>query len=86
MHRLPEGGFIIDTPGIREFGIIDFDRNEVSHFFPEIFRASRNCKFNNCLHFNETKCAVLDAVENGEISLSRYESYISILQNEDTFR
>lgn len=86
MHRLPEGGFIIDTPGIREFGIIDFDRNEVSHFFPEIFKTGRGCKFNNCLHVNETKCAVLDAVEAGEISLSRYESYVSILNNEDTFR
>lgn len=86
MHRLPEGGFIIDTPGIREFGIIDFDRFEVSHFFPEIFKIGRNCKFNNCLHFNETTCAVLDAVESGEIALSRYESYVSILHNEDTFR
>ena len=86
MHHLPEGGFIIDTPGIREFGIIDFDRKEVSHFFPEIFKKGRNCKFNNCLHVNETKCAVLDAVGNGEISLSRYESYVSILDNEDSFR
>jgi ribosome biogenesis GTPase len=86
MHRLPEGGFIIDTPGIREFGIIDFDRYEVSHFFPEIFKTGRHCKFNNCLHVNETTCAVLDAVEKGEIALSRYESYVSILNNEDTFR
>ena len=86
MHRLPEGGFIIDTPGIREFGIIDFDRMEVSHFFPEIFKTGRNCKFNNCLHVNEAKCAVLDAISNGEISLSRYESYVSILNNEDSFR
>ena len=86
MHRIPEGGFIIDTPGIREFGIIDFDRNEVSHFFPEIFRTGRECKFNNCLHVNETNCAVLNAVGKGEISLSRYESYVSILDNEDSFR
>ncbi len=86
MHRLPGGGFIIDTPGIREFGIIDFDRMEVSHFFPEIFKTGRNCKFNNCLHVNEAKCAVLDAVSRGEISLSRYESYVSILYNEDSFR
>jgi ribosome biogenesis GTPase len=86
MHRLPQGGFIIDTPGIREFGIIDFDRNEVSHFFPEIFRIGRNCKFNNCLHVNEKTCAVIDAVEKGEIALSRYESYLSIFYNEDSFR
>jgi ribosome biogenesis GTPase len=86
MHRLPEGGFVIDTPGIREFGIIDFDRNEVSHFFPEIFKVGRNCKFNNCHHVNETQCAVIDAVEAGEIALSRYESYLSIFYNEDTFR
>jgi ribosome biogenesis GTPase len=86
MHRLPRGGFIIDTPGIREFGIIDFDRNEVSHFFPEIFRIGRNCTFNNCLHVNEKTCAVIDAVEKGEIALSRYESYLSIFYNEDSFR
>jgi ribosome biogenesis GTPase len=86
MHRLPQGGFIIDTPGIREFGIIDFDKNEVSHFFPEIFSLGRKCQFNNCLHFNETKCAVQDAVAKGEINLSRYESYLSILHNEDSYR
>ena len=86
MHRIPSGGFIIDTPGIREFGIIDFDRNEVSHFFPEIFARGRNCRFNNCLHDSETTCAVKDALASGEIRLSRYESYLSILHNEDTFR
>lgn len=86
MHPLPEGGFIIDTPGIREFGVIDFDKYEVSHFFPEIFSTGRKCQFNNCLHFNETKCAVQDALVKGEISESRYASYLSILHNEDTFR
>ena len=86
MHELPFGGFIIDTPGIREFGTIDFDKYEVSHFFPEIFKAARNCKFNNCLHFNETNCAVLDAVRNDEIALSRYESYVSIMMNQDVFK
>jgi ribosome biogenesis GTPase / thiamine phosphate phosphatase len=83
MHELPIGGFIIDTPGIREFGTIDFDKFEVSHFFPEIFKTGRKCKFNNCLHTSESNCAVLDAVEAGDIALSRYESYISILNNED---
>jgi ribosome biogenesis GTPase / thiamine phosphate phosphatase len=86
MHELPFGGFIIDTPGIREFGTIDFDKFEVSHFFPEIFKIGRECKYNNCLHINESNCAVLEAVERGKIALSRYESYISILHNEDFFR
>lgn len=86
MHHLPQGGFIIDTPGIREFGIIDFDRNEVSHFFPEIFNAGRKCRFNNCLHVNEKQCAVIDGVASGTISESRYASYLSILYNEDTYR
>jgi ribosome biogenesis GTPase / thiamine phosphate phosphatase len=86
MHALPFGGFIIDTPGIREFGTIDFDKYEVSHFFPEIFRAGRNCKYGNCLHYNEANCAVLDAVRNNEIALSRYESYVSIMMNQDVFK
>jgi ribosome biogenesis GTPase len=86
MHTLPFGGNIIDTPGIREFGTIDFDKYEVSHFFPEIFKVGRNCKFNNCLHFNEKNCAVLDAVRNNKIALSRYESYVSIMMNQDVFK
>lgn len=86
MHRLPDGGFIIDTPGIREFGILDFDKYEVSHFFPEIFKAAAGCKFNNCLHVSEKDCAVLRAIENSEIALTRYASYISILNNEDIFK
>jgi ribosome biogenesis GTPase len=85
MHMVPEGGFIIDTPGIREFGTIDFDRYEVSHFFPEIFMVSKGCKFNNCLHTNEKDCAVKPAVESGLIALSRYESYLSILSGQDIF-
>ncbi|MCC7231889.1 MAG: ribosome small subunit-dependent GTPase A [Bacteroidia bacterium] len=86
MHSLPEGGYLIDTPGIREFGTINFDRYEVSHFFPEIFSASRNCRFANCLHLNENACAVKEAVEAGRIAISRFESYLSVLQNEDIFR
>jgi len=86
MHELPFGGFIIDTPGIREFGTIDFDKFEVSHFFPEIFAASSKCKYNNCLHVNEADCAVLDAVNRGQIALSRYQSYVSILNNDDFFK
>lgn len=86
MHPLSEGGYIIDTPGIREFGILDFDKYEVSHFFPEIFKASSGCKFNNCLHKNEKDCAVRQAVEDSQISLTRYASYLSILENEDIFK
>jgi ribosome biogenesis GTPase len=86
MHELPFAGFIIDTPGIREFGTIDFDKFEVSHFFPEIFEKGRKCKYNNCLHVNEADCAVQSAVEAGEIALSRFESYLSILSNEDFFK
>jgi ribosome biogenesis GTPase len=86
MHKFPQGGFIIDTPGIREFGTIDFDKYEVSHFFPEIFAESKNCRFNNCLHTTETDCAVKPAVEEGKIALSRFESYLSILSGQDIFR
>lgn len=86
MHLLPEGGYIIDTPGIREFGTLDFDKFQVSHFFPEIFKYASGCKFNNCLHTNEKGCAVLEAIEDSKISLTRYASYISILNNEDIFR
>jgi ribosome biogenesis GTPase / thiamine phosphate phosphatase len=86
MHLLPGGGYIIDTPGIREFGITGFDHFGISHYFPEIFEVSKNCKFNNCLHTTESECAVKPAVERGEIALSRYESYLSILSGQDIFR
>ena len=72
-------GWIIDTPGIKGFGTIDFEREEVSHYFPEIFRISRDCRFGNCTHTNEPGCAVIEAVEHGEIAMSRYESYLSLL-------
>lgn len=85
-HALPDGGYIIDTPGIREFGIVDFDKHQVSHYFPEIFKASDKCKFNNCLHETEKGCAVIQAVEDSQIALTRYASYISILNNEDVFK
>jgi ribosome biogenesis GTPase len=86
MHMIQDGGFIIDTPGIREFGTIDFNKYEVSHFFPEIFAVSKGCKFNNCLHTNEKDCAVKPAVESGKIALSRFESYLSILSGQDVFK
>ena len=70
---------IIDTPGIKGFGTIDFEREEVSHYFPEIFRIGRACRFANCTHTNEPHCAVQEALEKGEIAISRYESYWSML-------
>jgi ribosome biogenesis GTPase len=83
MFRLPSGGAIIDTPGVKGFGTIDFQKEEVSHYFPEIFEVSRGCKYGNCTHTHEPGCAVLQAVENHEISASRYASYLSIMEDED---
>jgi len=82
MFELSFGGYIVDTPGVRSFGMIDMENDDVSHFFPEIFKVSDRCKFNNCTHTHEPGCEVKKAVENGDISQSRYESYLSIL-NED---
>ena len=79
---LPNGGAIIDTPGVKAFGTIDFERAEVAHYFPEIFRISDDCRFNNCTHTHEPGCAVLAAVEQGEIAYSRFVSYLSILEED----
>jgi ribosome biogenesis GTPase / thiamine phosphate phosphatase len=84
MLELPEGGYIIDTPGIKGFGMIHMDKEEIYHFFPEIFKYAENCQFNNCMHVEEPKCAVIEAVGRGNISPSRYYSYLSILQDQDT--
>jgi ribosome biogenesis GTPase len=84
MFELPQGGFIIDTPGIRELGVIDIEKKELSHFFPEMRALMNQCRFYNCRHINEPGCAVLEAVENGEIELSRYDSYLSIYHGNDT--
>lgn len=81
MIELKNGGFIIDTPGIKGFGTIDMVTSEISHYFPEIFRFSNACKYYNCLHINEPECAVLKALENSYISQSRYHSYLNILQD-----
>ncbi|WP_149914820.1 ribosome small subunit-dependent GTPase A [Sphingobacterium cavernae] len=83
MIDLPFGGKLIDTPGIRELGIVDIEKKELSHFFPEMRAFMNKCRFNNCVHINEPGCVVLDAVENGEIEPSRYESYISMYNNDD---
>lgn len=83
MYDLPEGGRLIDTPGVRGFGTLDFDKHEVSHFFPEIFEAGHECRFSDCLHTEgEPGCAVLEKVEQHLISASRYASYLSILEND----
>lgn len=84
MFELPQGGFIIDTPGIRELGVIDIEKQELGHFFPEMRERMHDCRFNNCRHINEPGCAVLEALEEGEITLSRYESYLSIYHGNDT--
>ncbi len=81
MFPLPgnEGGWIIDTPGVRGFGTIEFDQYEVSHFFPEIFRLSKDCRYGNCTHTHEPACAVREALAENRIAMSRYTSYLSIL-------
>lgn len=78
---LPGGGAIIDTPGVKGFGTIDFEKAEVAHYFREIFQISENCRFSNCTHTHEPGCAVLQAVEQSRISQSRYASYLSIMED-----
>ncbi len=84
MIMLPFGGQLIDTPGIRELGIIDIEQQELSHFFPEMRVLLNDCRFHNCRHINEPGCVVLDAVQNGTIELSRYDNYLSIYHGNDT--
>ena len=81
MIEIEGGGFIIDTPGIKGFGTVSMTREEVSHYFPEIFKFSHKCFYNNCMHLNEPRCAVTEAVENHYISESRYHSYLNILED-----
>ena len=83
MIDLPFGGWLIDTPGIRELGIVDIEKQELSHFFPEMRVLMNKCRFNNCRHINEPGCVVMDAVEEGAIESSRYESYLSMYNNDD---
>jgi ribosome biogenesis GTPase / thiamine phosphate phosphatase len=81
MFDLSFGGSIIDTPGMREFGLVDISRQELSHYFPEMRDRLNNCRFNNCLHYNEQHCAIKDAVAKGEIHEDRYISYLGILDS-----
>ncbi|MDB4023642.1 ribosome small subunit-dependent GTPase A [bacterium] len=84
MFDLADGAKIIDSPGIKGFGLIDIDKNEIGGYFNEIAKLSQNCKFNNCLHNNEPSCAVKKAVDNNEISKSRYNNYLSLLNSDDS--
>jgi len=84
MFDLPFGGSIIDTPGMREFGLVDIPKQELSHYFPEMRRVLHDCQFNNCLHTDEPDCAVKDAVEQEIISVDRYISYCTILESLET--
>ncbi|MDP4207511.1 MAG: ribosome small subunit-dependent GTPase A [Bacteroidota bacterium] len=84
MIELPAGGYLIDTPGIKGFGMTNMDKEEIYHFFPEIFRYAASCQYNNCLHIEEPNCAVKAAVEKGEINAGRYYSYLSILNDEQS--
>ena len=81
MHDLPFGGKIIDTPGMKEFGLIDIEKPELSGYFPEMRARMKDCQFNNCLHINEPGCAVKEAVQDGSISESRYVNYFNILES-----
>lgn len=82
MHKLSVGGFVIDTPGIKEFGLTDFNRKEIAERFPEMRRYMHECKFRNCTHVHEPGCAIIEKIQEGAISMMRYESYLSILNDD----
>lgn len=84
MFELPFGGKLIDTPGIRELGIADIEPEELAHFFPEMRSRMHGCKFHNCVHINEPGCAILKALDEGDIEPTRYDSYLSIYHKNDT--
>lgn len=88
MHQLETGGYIIDTPGVKAFGIVDLDKNVMGHYFPEMRALLNQCKFHNCKHLNEPHCAVKAALENGEIHPSRYSTYFDLMNEdqEETYR
>lgn len=87
MFEMKDGGYLVDTPGIRGFGVIDMDKEEISHYFPEMFNLLEQCKYHNCTHVHEPGCAVKAAIEEGTIAPSRYESYLSlVLDDESKYR
>lgn len=86
MYPIGDGGYIIDTPGIKGFGLIEIDDKELWHYFPEMIATAGECRFYNCTHTHEPGCAVCEAVKEGRISFSRYESYLKILDDDDKYR
>ena len=86
MYRLATGGYVIDSPGIRGFGLVDLDKEEISKYFPEMLEASRACRFTPCTHTHEPGCAVKEAVEEGRISAERYNAYLGMLEEDQKFR
>ena len=84
LYKLNNGGAIIDTPGIKGFGLIDIETKDICDLFPEFFKLKSNCKFNNCIHLNEPNCKVLEALANGKISKHRYQNYLNMLENEES--
>lgn len=86
MYELEFGGFIIDTPGIKGFGMLEMEKEEISHYFPEIFKLLDGCQYYNCSHTHEPQCAVKKSVEAGEIAESRYNSYLGLLEGEEKYR
>ena len=82
LYDLDFGAKIIDTPGIRGFGIVDFNKSDIKNYFPEFYKLVNQCKFNDCMHVNEPKCIVKQYVENGKIAISRYENYLQILEDD----
>ena len=86
MYPLSEGGALIDTPGIKGFGLIDIEEEELWHYFPEMMHYGRECRFYNCTHTHEPGCAVVAALEEGAISELRYESYLKMMDDDDKYR
>ena len=83
LHDLDNGVKLIDTPGIKGFGLVNFNKEEIGNFFPEFFKLKSKCKFNNCMHLNEPKCSIKSKVDLEEISKSRYDSYIQIMNDDN---
>ena len=86
MIDLDFGGFIIDTPGIKGFGLLEMAKEEIAHYFPEMFQLLNNCQYYNCTHIHEPGCAVKKAVTDGQIAESRYDTYLGLLDTEDKYR
>ena len=86
MYRLGSGGFVIDTPGLRGFGLVDLEKEEISKYFPEMLREMDDCRFVPCTHTHEPDCAVMAAVDAGRISAERYNSYLGMLEEDQKFR